>query len=780
MLRSAMLVLLVAAVAGPLAASPAADPQLLVARVWGLAKYHHPELVTCRVDWDGVLLSRWAALEAVDADGMEAALVGLLDAAGSTPRSPLDAATPDWIATAPLTLPLRERLAWLAAQQPASQCKVTPTQGTAQASFDADQAYATPTPDRAHRALAALRYWNAIEFFFPYKDDIGRDWGAVLEQHLPLLLAAEPGPAFATAMRRFTAEINDSHGVMSHPGAAAETGAGFPPIALRLIEGRTVVVRVAQGDWGVSVGDEVLAIDGEPIAERIARLDADAFGSNPAWRDSRVHVTLGTGPQSPGRFVLRRPDGSDYEVELPRGASWPSATQPPPVWRREVLDGCTIGVVNVPPLQRGQIDGMLAHLRDTDALLFDVRGYPQGVLWDLVDRLFDAPQPVALFTRPRLDQPGRFAEHVETLGGRQPIGYQGRFLLLQNEASISQSEYTLMGLQASGRAITFGSQTAAADGNITRVHTPGAMTHTFTGLGVFYPDGRPTQRIGIVPDVHVAPTRAGLIAGRDELLEAALDCRWIDAPVPQRRLPAGLYFSTERDGEGIDVQPAANGMIGVFSYGYDDDGATEWWLAAGDTAGDDWSRAFTRRTRDGAITSVDGFELDPHRGPYAPVCAIADQSRLHPRARWQGPAGDDGGDACVEPLLLAEGPASGAWAGTGAEDGWGVSLHHRGNTLAVVVYAYDGAGAPRWLIGNAPWTGHGEVEIALLRPRGFCRACAAEPLTMHDAGVLTLRLDGVHSGNGADSWLSIDADFGDGERWQRERMPLVQITGPRP
>lgn len=43
-----------------------------------------------------------------------------------------------------------------------------------------------------------------------------------------------------------------------------------------------------------------------------------------------------------------------------------------------------------------------------------------------------------------------------------------------------------------------------------------------SGLGVFYPDGSPTQRIGIVPDVVVSPTIEGIRSGRDEVLEAAL------------------------------------------------------------------------------------------------------------------------------------------------------------------------------------------------------------------------------------------------------------------
>lgn len=57
-----------------------------------------------------------------------------------------------------------------------------------------------------------------------------------------------------------------------------------------------------------------------------------------------------------------------------------------------------------------------------------------------------------------------------------------------------------------------------------RPKTPLELDHQFasTGLGVFYPDKRPTQRIGIVPDIVVRPTIAGVRAGRDEVLEEAL------------------------------------------------------------------------------------------------------------------------------------------------------------------------------------------------------------------------------------------------------------------
>ena len=45
---------------------------------------------------------------------------------------------------------------------------------------------------------------------------------------------------------------------------------------------------------------------------------------------------------------------------------------------------------------------------------------------------------------------------------------------------------------------------------------------SITGLGVYYPDGRETQCIGIIPDIEVKPTIEGIKQGKDEVLERAI------------------------------------------------------------------------------------------------------------------------------------------------------------------------------------------------------------------------------------------------------------------
>ena len=66
-----------------------------------------------------------------------------------------------------------------------------------------------------------------------------------------------------------------------------------------------------------------------------------------------------------------------------------------------------------------------------------------------------------------------------------------------------------MAFRQAPNAIVIGSTTAGADGNVSGFALPGGLTTQFSGIGVQYPDGKETQRIGIVPDIFVERTVEG-------------------------------------------------------------------------------------------------------------------------------------------------------------------------------------------------------------------------------------------------------------------------------
>ena len=138
--------------------------------------------------------------------------------------------------------------------------------------------------------------------------------------------------------------------------------------------------------------------------------------------------------------------------------------------------------------------------------------------------LVDRDTPFATFTLGDLSNPGAFywSKTPDRISAPRQPRYFGRIVILVDEATQSTSEYHAMAFRAVPNAIVIGSTTAGADGNVSPFALPGGLTTQISGVGVFYPDQRPTQRVGIVPDITMRPTVAGIRDQRDEVLETAL------------------------------------------------------------------------------------------------------------------------------------------------------------------------------------------------------------------------------------------------------------------
>lgn len=130
--------------------------------------------------------------------------------------------------------------------------------------------------------------------------------------------------------------------------------------------------------------------------------------------------------------------------------------------------------------------------------------------------------PFAKFTRPNLNRPGVFNFTSEVEVPSEKPEYKGKVVVLINEFTQSAGEFAAMSLQASNNVILIGSQTAGADGDISKIYLPGGLMTMISGAGVYYPDGTGTQRIGIIPDKIVKPTVQGIRDGKDEVLLKAI------------------------------------------------------------------------------------------------------------------------------------------------------------------------------------------------------------------------------------------------------------------
>jgi C-terminal processing protease CtpA/Prc len=171
---------------------------------------------------------------------------------------------------------------------------------------------------------------------------------------------------------------------------------------------------------------------------------------------------------------------------------------------------------------------MFERFKNTKAIIFDMRGYPNGIFWIVPQRLTEKNDiPAALLEMPIVGDifapksTNSFYQMVFPRDPSKPV-YKGRTVMLIDERTMSQAEHTGLFLRAVNGTKFVGSHTSGADGEITTFSLPGAIGVGFTGQSVRFPDGKQLQRVGLVPDISVKPTIKGIRAGRDEVLDAAV------------------------------------------------------------------------------------------------------------------------------------------------------------------------------------------------------------------------------------------------------------------
>ena len=89
--------------------------------------------------------------------------------------------------------------------------------------------------------------------------------------------------------------------------------------------------------------------------------------------------------------------------------------------------------------------------------------------------------------------------------------------------AISAAE-TLMGIAEHHRlGAIVGGPTAGTNGNVNILALPGGYRVAWTGMKVTKQDGSRHHGVGIRPTIPVSRTLKGVIAGRDEVLERAVE-----------------------------------------------------------------------------------------------------------------------------------------------------------------------------------------------------------------------------------------------------------------
>lgn len=386
-------------------------------------------------------------------------------------------------------------------------------------------------PDDGFRLLALYRYWNIIQYYFPYKNLIEEDWKNVLEEFIPKIIGANNKTEYTLCALELIGRVHDTHANIwgGNPVLREYFGDRYAVPKLKFVENKAVVQDFYDEDLrkekGLHKGDVIMEVNGKKVSEIIANTLKITPASNYPTQLRNI-----------ARQLLRSND-SLIEIKYIRNGTTKNLSlktyslKEMNIYKygkeKEYFKmiNPNIGYLYLGTIKSEYLPSIFEKLKDTKGLIIDLRCYPSDfVVFTLGKYLMPESTKFVKFSTGSLQSPGLFT-YTKTLevGKHKKNYYKGKIVILVNETTQSSAEYHTMAFSASPNAIVIGSTTAGADGNVSRFYLPGNIMTMISGIGVYYPNGKETQRIGIVPDIKVKPTIDGIKKEKDEVLEKAIE-----------------------------------------------------------------------------------------------------------------------------------------------------------------------------------------------------------------------------------------------------------------
>lgn len=370
----------------------------------------------------------------------------------------------------------------------------------------------------------------------------GLDWQKIRQELRPRVEQAATAEEARAIIREMLGRLGHSHlgiipaeayGHMDPKGRSREASTGLD---VRVVGGAALVVSVEPGspaaEAGVRPGWEIRAIDGQDLAPALAAIPDETRGKRweGVWLTSLVKNRLAGAPDTTAQVAFsagNRPVTAAIRRKPPRGAVYRFGLLPPVyVWSETRRLGhvgyfalnAFLDPLNVMTAAEKAITGCL----ECDGFIIDLRGNGGGLgamTMGLAGWFVNESGRLGtLFTRDA---------KVHFLVSPRPEVYNGPLAILVDGMTGSAAEIFTGGMQDLKRARVFGSVTAGAalPAQIETLPNGDALLYAFADY--VSEGGKRLEGSGVRPDVEIGLTREALLAGRDPVLEAAL--QWIES-----------------------------------------------------------------------------------------------------------------------------------------------------------------------------------------------------------------------------------------------------------
>ena len=517
----------------------------LLGKIWGFLKYHHPSIAQGKYDWDFELFKIIPLILDTKTNKVrDEVLLNWIENFGEIlpclecSNEPIDdiKVKPDfrWINTNTLSQALIDKLQFIHRNHNLKNYHYIAKNIIGNPAFiNESPYYGMILPDAGFRLLALFRFWNMIEYFFPYKYAINEDWNSIMDKFIPKMISAKDTLTYRLTLSELLASIHDTHAKINFADIYwTQQFEGFyrVPAQVIFIDNQAVIAgfygKESAQQTQLNLGDILLEVDGKSVDSIVKEQLKITHGSNETAKLLNISFRLLKGFK-PGVSLKIKRNKEIKNLKLERVLSFEGSKR---TWL-PIPDSCyrfitpDIGYIYLGKIEINKLPIIFEKFKNTKGIIIDIRTYPsQFVVFALSHYLLPQRKPFVKFSMIDINHPGVVKwDRLEYIGMDNLNYYKGKIAILVNENTLSQAEYTAMAFKTAPRAVVIGSQTLGADGDVSIFTLPGNAYSYISGIGIYYPDGKETQRVGIVPDIIVHPTINGIKAGKDEVLEKAID-----------------------------------------------------------------------------------------------------------------------------------------------------------------------------------------------------------------------------------------------------------------
>lgn len=508
--------------------------------VWGILKYHHPDISKGKYNWNLELLNfledtalineqeklNIALINFIKKFNKNATLFKTRDLKIDTEKVFRKNLYYSWIEEKAFNLELKTLLKELKKNNNIGNFYASFNKLSKMISFENEKGIKDFNPLlKNHRLFQLYNFWNIIQYWDVNKYLTDKNWIDVLENLVDDFLKADTVLKYEYANLKMFGALNDSHSYQTSSFVYKEYLNHFPAFGVDIVNDTLLINRVYNktlvAKEQLKLGDLIVKIDGFAITDYIHNKFAPIVSSsNKTYLRERlknlilrsnldtmqIQVVNKKGELVNKKIQLYKNFNTEgfKSLEKKNSLNWKKITP-------------KITYINLAKITSKEFAEVFKKNKNNNGIILDLRNYPKNLklkdfskfLYPSKTTFINVLMPVKenpSFGEYNAEAPLKLIKNPFKVGKKNANYFKGKIILLVNRKTGSKAEFFGMAIQQSPNCITVGEQTMGAVMNITSAVLPDKQEFYFTGIGAFYPDGRGVQRKGLHIDYKINQT----------------------------------------------------------------------------------------------------------------------------------------------------------------------------------------------------------------------------------------------------------------------------------